>query len=126
MTAPSLPTLATDEILRIIRESMLNRNPLRLRYDGEERVLCAQMLGRNGEGRIRILCLQLSGQSGRGLRHDDGHENWRCLSLEKIDSAERADCAWLSASSSPRRPKCLDTIELDVTGQPEREPQKGQ
>ena len=119
-------TQSTDDILVTIREAILKRMPIRVRYDGGERLLCPHMLGRNKEGRGRILCLQLGGESASGLGRKDAHEEWRCLALEKLSYVELADVAWQPASSSLRRPKCLDSIELEVTDHPEREPQKGQ
>jgi hypothetical protein len=126
--AISLPISAqsADEIDRLIRAAMLEKAPLRAIYDGEVRLLCPHMLGRNREGHVRILCLQIGGESVSGLQRKDGQGDWRCLALEKFSNVERAEAVRQSPGNSLRRPKCMDQIELEVTDRPEREPQKGQ
>lgn len=128
MTSPlSAPAQTIDEIDELIRAAITEKIPLRAVYDGGVRMICPQMLGRNKDGRMRILCLQIGGESSSGLERKVGEGDWRCLSLEKFSTVRRAeDAAWQTAGSSLRRPKCIDRVELEVTAQPEREPQKGQ
>jgi hypothetical protein len=121
-----ISTQLAEEIDRVIRAAILEKTPLRAIYDGEVRLVCPHMLGRNREGHVRILCLQIGGESVSGLQRKDGEGDWRCLALEKFSRVERAEALWQSAGRSLRRPKCIDQIELEVTDQPEREPQKGQ
>ena len=90
------------------------------------RLLCPHMLGRNREGHVRILCLQIGGESASGLQRKDGQGDWRCLALERFGGVEQAEAVWRTAESSRRHPESMDQIELEVTDQPEREPQKGQ
>ena len=126
--APTLPARrqAVDEIDRLIRESITGRIPLRAIYNGGGRLLCPQMLGRNKEGQVRILCLQIGGESASGLQRKNGQGDWRCLALEKFSRVEQAEeVAWQTAESFLLPPKCMDRIELEVTPQPEREPQQG-
>jgi hypothetical protein len=125
MVGSSATTQSLDEIGRLIRASIVEKFPLRAVYDGGVRLLCPQMLGRNREGDVRIVCLQIGGESARGLRHTDGQGDWRCLALEKFSSVERVEAAWRTATKSSRRPKCLDQVELEVTDQPQQEPQQG-
>jgi len=94
----------------------MEKRPLRASYDGRVRLLCPHMLGRNREGRVRILCLQIGGESASGLRGQEGDGDWRCLALEKFSSVALAEAAWQTAGSSLHRPKCIDQVELDVTG----------
>ena len=91
-----------------------------------ESVCCApHLLGRNREGRVRILCLQIGGESASGLKHKDGHGDWRCLALEKFSRVGQAETLWRTGSSL-RRPKCIDQVDLEVADRPEQEPQNGQ
>lgn len=106
---------------RLIRAAIMGKRPLRASYDGRVRLLCPHMLGRNREGRVRILCLQIGGESASGLQRKEGDGDWRCLALEKFSSVALAEAAWQTAGRSLHRPKCIDQIELEVTGQPERE-----
>jgi hypothetical protein len=99
----------------------MGKRPLRASYDGKLRLLCPHMLGRNREGQVRILCFQIGGESASGLQRREGHGDWRCLALEKFSSVALAEAAWQTAGSSLRRPKCIDQIDLEVAGQPERE-----
>ena len=90
----SLPirTQSTEDILRTIREALLKRMPIRVRYDGGERLLCPQMLGRNKEGRERILCLQVDGESASGLGRKGAHEEWRCFGLGETQLCGTGRC----------------------------------
>lgn len=101
----------------------MEKRPLKAIYDGYERLLCPQMLGRNQTGQARVLCLQVGGHSSSGLRQG-GPGDWRCLSLDKFSGVEFVAIAWQSAGDSLRRPNCIDQIELEASGaQPERAPQ---
>jgi hypothetical protein len=108
---------SAEEVLRLIRTAIVEKHPLRVIYDGRERWLCPQMLGRNREGRTRVLCLQVGGGSVSGLRHENGQGDWRCLSLEKFSGVERVEGVWQTAGSSVGRPKCIDQIELEVSSE---------
>ena len=115
MASPSLPAQqSVQDIVRLIRAAILEKHPLRVIYDGRERWLCPQMLGRNKQGRQRVLCLQVSGESVSGLHCKDGQGDWRCLSLEKFSGVERVAGVWQTGGNSLRRPKCIDQIELEV------------
>jgi hypothetical protein len=108
---------SAEEIVRLIRTAILEKHLLRVIYDGHERWLCPQMLGRNKQGRARVLCLQVGGGSVSGLRHGDGQGDWRCLSLEKFSGVERVAGAWQTAGSFLRRPNCIDQVELEVSSE---------
>jgi hypothetical protein len=105
---------SAEEIARLVRTCILERKPLRVIYDGHERLLCPQMLGRNKAGQTRVLCLQIGGESASGLRHA-GQGDWRCLSLEKFRNVEQVAANWQTAGDSLRRPKCIEQIELEVS-----------
>jgi len=120
-TSLPIPTQSVGELDRLIRAAILEKRSLRASYNGRVRLLCPHMLGRNREGRVRILCLQIGGESASGLQGKAGDGDWRCLALEKFSSVALAEAAWQTAGSSLPRPKCIDQIELEVTGQPERE-----
>jgi hypothetical protein len=116
MASPSPATgQSAVEVLRLIRTAILERHALRVIYDGLERVLCPQILGRNKNGQARILCLQVGGQSESGLRHQDGQGDWRCLALDKVSGVERVVATWQTGGDSVRRPNCIDQIELEVS-----------
>ena len=101
-----------EEIARVFRSAMVTRTPLRVAYDGRDRVVCPQMLGRSREGQVRVLCLRIAGESVTGLR--EGREDWRCLALEKCSHAEPTEGVWRTASSSPRLPNCIAQVELEA------------
>lgn len=108
---------SAEEVVRLIRTAILEKHPLRVIYEGRERWLSPQMLGRNKQGRVRGLCLQAGGGSASGLRPGDGQGDWRCLSLAKVSGVERVAGAWQTAGSSLRRPKCIDQVELEVSSE---------
>ena len=114
-----------EELYRLIRAAIVGKVPLTSTYDGRVRVLCPYILGRNKAGHVRILCLQIDGESVSGLERKQGHYDRRCLSLEKFCAVRIAEAQWQTAGISLRRPKCIDQVELEVTDQPEPDPQKG-
>jgi hypothetical protein len=101
-----------EGMAQVFRAAMLAKTALRVAYDGRDRVVCPQMLGRSRDGRVRILCLQIAGDSVTGLR--EGQGDWRCLALEKCSHAEPTEGVWRTASSSPRLPNCIAQVELEV------------
>ena len=111
-TPQGRPTQSPEEIDRAIRRSLIDRKPVRVIYDGGERVVCPYMIGRSREGWVRVLCLQLAGASVTGLEQRAGAGDWRCLALEKIRSVEAVALPWTSAGGAVERPKCIDQVEL--------------
>lgn len=105
---------SVEEVARLIRKAIMEKRPVKAIYDGYERLLCPQMLGRNRAGQARVLCLQVGGHSSSGLRQD-GPGDWRCLSLDKFSGVEFVAIAWQSAGDSLRRPKCIDQIEVEAS-----------
>lgn len=112
-----------EEIYGLIRAAIVEKVSLTSIYDGRVRVLCPYILGRNKAGQVRIL--QIDGESVSGLERKQGHYDWRCLSLEKLCAVGIAEAEWQTAGILLHRPKCIDQVELEVTDQPEPDPQKG-
>jgi len=106
---------SAEDVVRLIRTAILEKHLLQAIYDGHERLLCPQMLGRNKTGQTRVLCLQIGGGGVSGLRHGDGQGDWRCLSLEKFSFVKSVPGVWRTAGDSLRRPKCIDQIELEAS-----------
>jgi hypothetical protein len=98
MASPNPATRQSpEEVVRLLRAAIVEKHPLRVIYDGRERWLCPQMLGRNKEGRVRVLCLQVGGGSVSGLRREDSQGDWRCLSLDRFTWVERGAGVWRPA-----------------------------
>jgi hypothetical protein len=102
MASPSKPAQqSAQDVVGLIRAAILEKHLLRAIYEGRERWLCPQMLGRNKEGRLRVLCLPVSGESVSGLRLQGGQGDWRCLSLEKFSGVERVAGVWQTGGAPP-------------------------
>lgn len=105
-----------EEIDRTIRQAVVGRKAVRVTYEGQERLVCPYMIGRNREGQTRVLCLQVGGASTTGLEQKNGAGDWRCLALEKIGRAECTSLPWVSVGDFVVRPKCIDQVELTAGG----------
>jgi len=99
----------------VIKKAMLAKLPVSVLYEGDERLLCPYMVGRNKEGQLRMLCLQYAGPSQTGLQQKHGGGDWRCFNLDKIGRVQiLLGQRWQTAQSAPGRPKCIDQIEIQV------------
>lgn len=105
---------SVQEMVRLIRAAILEKHPLRAVYDGRQRVLCPQVLGRSRGGQTRVLCLQVGGESASGLTRDSPAD-WRCLSLDKLSEVARVAAVWQSADEPLRPSTCIDQIDLAVS-----------
>src|ERR1700722_10424340 len=78
------PFQTVEEIYRLVRAAVANKQSIEAVYQGRLRLFCPYRLGRNREGRLRVLCYQYGGDSGSGLQPVGSPENWRCMALEKL------------------------------------------
>src|SRR5260370_20211059 len=120
----------TEEIYRIVRRAVINRNPISAMYHGCHRLLCPHRLGWNGKRQARVLCYQYGGDSESGLEPMGSSANWRCIAVDDLRDVELLFGAWRTAPNHWRPQTCVAEVDVDVDvdaeDQPEPDPQKGQ
>lgn len=114
-----------EEIYRVIRAAVANKQPIEANYQGRYRLFCPHRLGRNREGLLRVLCYQYGGGSRSGLEPLGSPANWRCVALEKLSRVKTVEGAWRTAANHSRPTSCVIDADIDAEDQPERDPQKG-
>jgi hypothetical protein len=120
------PSQSPEEVNRLLRMSIHQRQPIAAVYDRCRRFLCPHRLGWNKEDLRRVLCYQCGGESVSGLDPGEAPSNWRCLAVEKLSAVELLEDSWRTAPNHSRPQSCIVRVEMDVADYPERDPQKGQ
>ena len=120
------PSQSPEEINRLLRLSVRQRQPIVAFYDDCRRLLCPHRLGWNKDGERRALCYQYGGASVSGLESRDARSNWRCLAVDKLSMVELLQDVWHTAPNHSRPQTCIVQVEMDVEDQPGDAPQKGQ
>ena len=108
------PIQTVEDIYHLLREAVLNKQPIRAAYDGRERWLCPHRLGWNGARQLRVLCYQYAGQSHSGLEQDGSAANWRCIAVEKLRRVELLEDRWHTAPNHSRPQHCVIEVDVDA------------
>jgi hypothetical protein len=119
------PRQTLQEVNRLLRVAIRQRQPVVAVYDGCGRSLCPHKLGWNKEDARRVLCYQYRGESVSGLDRKEESSNWRCLAVEKLSAVELIEDVWHTASNHSRPQTCIVRVEMDVEDYPECDPQNG-
>ena len=102
------------------------RRPMAAVYDGCQRLLCPQKLGRNRSGQVRVLCYQQGGASVSGLQPQDASANERCLAFEKLWAVSCSTTAGIAHPNHSQPQTWIERVEVDAEDYPPRAPQNGQ
>jgi hypothetical protein len=103
-----------EDIYRLVRTAVINKQPIRAIYHGLDRRFCPHRLGRNLEGQIHVLCYQYGGESSSGLQAAGSPANWRCLALEKLSRVELLEGVWQTAPNHSRPQTCVTEVDVDA------------
>jgi len=115
-----------EDIYRLIRKAVTDRQPISALYDGHPRLLCPHRLGRNSAGQARVLCYQYGGESSSRLEPGGSAANWRCMKLEKFIRVRLLDDIWHTAPNHSRPQSCISDVDVDAEDYPDRSPHSGQ
>jgi hypothetical protein len=66
------PSQSSEEVNRLLRMSIRQRQPITAMYNGRRRQLCPHRLGWNKDEERRVLCYQYGGESVSGLGQPGG------------------------------------------------------
>ncbi len=111
-----------NDVYQTIRKAILAKRAILIEYDGLPRLLCPHVLGKNrdkttGGLRGQFLSYQYAGESSRLLypvNSPQAHQNWRCMLVEKITSAQIIDGPWYSISRHTMPQTCVRPEFIDV------------
>src|SRR5580700_12291285 len=107
------PVQTVEEIYRLVRAAVANKQPIEAVYQGRLRLFCPHRLGRNREGGLRVLCYQYGGDSRSGLQPVGSPENWRCIVLEKLSRVKPIEDTWRTAPNHSRPTSCVAEADID-------------
>lgn len=115
-----------EDIYRLVWTAISRKQPISAAYKERPRLFCPHRLGRNAAKQLRVLCYQYGGESESGLGPMGSPENWRCITLEKLQRVELVEGSWKTAPNHSRPATCVVDADIDAEDQPEHTPQKGQ
>jgi hypothetical protein len=102
------------QIYHKVRQAILDKRPMEVVYKGLTRLVCPHVLGSTAR-REHALFYQFGGQSESGLKPDGSPENWRCMFLSEIDSAEIITGRWHTARNwSVDDQSCVAEVDISV------------
>ena len=118
MTPQAAASQTDNEVYELLRLAILRRQPLAAVYDGQQRLLCPNVLGRKA-GRLRVFCFQFGGTSNSKAGEVAG---WRCLAVDKLRQVQWSEEPWRTGPKSGQQ-TCVDTVEFDIDTQEGSVPQ---
>jgi hypothetical protein len=106
---------ASNQIYRVIRQAILDRDIVVATYHGHVREMCPHVLGTKN-GRLQALMYQFAGSSSSGLEPDGSPANWRCIIVEELLSVsiKKSGGQWHTASNYSKPQTCVSPEESFV------------
>lgn len=98
----------------IIRQAVLDQQPIAAVYKGLRRELCPHAVGLK-DGAEKAMCYQSGGHSSQGLSADPA-QNWRCLFVAELSDVEPIDTAWATGGNHSRPNTCIDQVDVETMG----------
>jgi len=107
--APGLPQRppAWDVLARALAE----RQPVRARYHGHERVLCPHALGWRGR-RAKVLAYQAAGTTSTGELPAAAHLRWRSMFVEELEGPAIVEARREGTGNYSGAPIGMDVVEV--------------
>jgi hypothetical protein len=101
---------------QIIRDAILYKKIVRATYNGQQRLMCPHVLGRNKNGEYHALFYQFSGGSRKPLGPPGSSYNWRCCAVDQLTQVSSEAGQWRTASDHSRAQTCVVNIDVQVAG----------
>ncbi|MGH9009911.1 MAG: hypothetical protein ACRDYF_08720 [Acidimicrobiia bacterium] len=101
----------------VLQRALTQKTPVRVRYHGNERVLCPHVLGWKN-GRPKVLAYQAGGTTSQGALPDDPQQRWRSMFIDEVEDAIIAEgpWAWETADNYSQTSNCIDDLEIAISG----------
>ena len=99
---------------RLIRQAILDQQPVSLQYKGTYRVICPYVIGAKGR-RQQFLGYQIGGESNTAIGPTGSPKNWRCMFVDQVTDVEpQPDLKWGTAAPHTRPQTCVDMVDVEV------------
>jgi len=98
---------------QIIKNAILNKQPVTAMYDGYYRELCPHVIGTK-DGVEQCLCYQYGGDSSRGKITFDSKSNWRCMIISKFSQVTATTGPWHTFENHSKSQTCVDVIDAEA------------
>jgi hypothetical protein len=103
------------EKYEIVKQAIINKQPVGAVYGGHVRLMCPHVLGEDKVGNPQALFYQFGGASNsRPIQPNGSPDNWRCLAVEKLSSVQVIDGEWYTAPNHSRPQTCVKQIDVEV------------
>jgi hypothetical protein len=99
----------------VLERGIVERAPVRLRYHGQERLVCPHAMGWK-HGRAKVFALQVAANNDGSLPRGP-HRSWRSLFVDEVEDATIAEGDWHSTPGyvCASRFNGIDVIEVAVS-----------
>ncbi|MGH7527345.1 MAG: hypothetical protein ACREMX_11655 [Gemmatimonadales bacterium] len=99
----------------VLQRALTERRPVRVRYPGNERILCPPALGWKN-GRPKVLAYQAGGATSQGPLPDDPQQRWRSMFIDEVEDAMIAEglWAWETADNYSPTSNCIDELDIAI------------
>jgi hypothetical protein len=96
----------------LIKQAIENKQCITCSYKGYLRKMTPHAIGTKN-GNQQALFYQYGGQSSSGLS-DDPKQNWRCISVDKIEGLIINTDTFQTTDNHSKRQTCADAIDIEV------------
>ena len=103
-----------EEIAVLITAALFLKRPVSAIYNNERRSLCPHVLGRSKGGELQALCYQYAGGSSSGLKPKGSPDNWRCMTVARLQNVRLLEDGWRSAENHARPQSCIVEVLFDA------------
>src|SRR5262249_51243387 len=113
-TILSFPQSDLSRKYALVRDAILNKQPLSAMYNGQSRLLCPHVLGEDKDGNFQALFYQFGGgSSSRPIERGASPNNWRCFALTKLSEVKIIEDRWRTAPLE-REQTCVKVVHFEV------------
>jgi hypothetical protein len=111
----SIGDQTADEIYRMVRQAIIDKDLVVASYQGHVREICPHVIGKKN-GRLRAFLYQFAGGSDSGRKPDGSSANWRCLFIDELSDVtiQKSEGTWHTASNYSAMQSCVDEIDARV------------
>lgn len=98
---------------QIIRNAIANKQQVIAIYDNYHREMCPHAIGHKN-GVEQALFYQFAGDTSKGPIVEQSRNNWRCITISKLQNVFVRDGEWHTYENHSRPNTCIDVIDLEV------------
>lgn len=99
---------------QIIKEAIINKQPISAVYNGKYREMCPHVIGKKN-GRNQALFYQFGGESNSSNIIAGSASNWRCIQIDGLSNIKVISGGWHTASNHSIPSTCVDEIDVEVS-----------